>query len=303
MIYTVTFNPSLDYVVYMDSFAAGEINRAARETIYPGGKGINVALVLRNLNIPAKMLGFIAGFTGQEIERLIKQNGGDCDFISLDDGYSRINLKVSAQHETAVNGMGPSIPKEKVDALLAQIDAIADGDTLVLAGSIPADIPDDMYEQILCRLQHRSIRIVVDATRDLLKNVIKYHPFLIKPNHLELGELFGKELHTPEEIIHCAKELQTMGARNILVSCGGDGAILVSEDGTVHQMASPKGSLVNSVGAGDSMIAGFLAGFEKSGGNMMEALKLGICAGSASAFHEWLATADNISDLYNTLPQ
>ncbi len=301
MIYTVTFNPSLDYVVYMDHFAAGEINRAQREMIYPGGKGINVALVLGHLKVPAQMLGFTAGFTGKEIKRLIEKHGGICKFIELDEGYSRINLKISSQHETAVNGTGPHIPKDKLQELMRQIDSVSAGDTLVLAGSIPADIPDDMYEQILKRLQGRDIHIAVDATGDLLKNVIKYKPFLIKPNHLELGELFHAQLHTEEEITICAKRLQAMGARNVLVSRGKDGALLAGEDGCIYRMSSPVGTLVNSVGAGDSMVAGFLAGFAASRGNLQEALKLGICAGSASAYHEWLATEAEIMALYQTI--
>ena len=269
--------------------------------IYPGGKGINVSLVLGNLHIPSKMLGFVAGFTGKEIERLAKANGGDTDFILLDEGCSRINLKVSADDETAVNGMGPNIPEDKLNALLAQIDALSDGDTLVLAGSIPSDIPDDIYEQILKRLQKRDIRVVVDATGDLLKNVIKYKPFLIKPNNFELGELFSVDLKTDDEIIVCAKQLQAMGARNVLVSLGGDGALLLGEDGKVYRRPSPKGTLVNSVGAGDSMVAGFLAGFESSKGDLNEASKMGISAGGASAFNEWLATESQIRDIYSQL--
>ena len=301
MIYTVTFNPSLDYVVYMDHFAAGEINRARQEMIYPGGKGINVALVLGHLKIPAQMLGFTAGFTGKEIKRLIEKHGGTCKFISLDEGYSRINLKISSQSETAVNGTGPHIPPDKLQELMQQIDGIAAGDTLVLAGSIPADIPDDMYEQILKRLQSRDIHIAVDATGDLLKKVIKYRPFLIKPNHLELGELFHAELHTEEEITICAKRLQAMGARNVLVSRGKDGALLAGENGSIYRMSAPAGTLINSVGAGDSMVAGFLAGLAASGGDLQEALKMGVCAGSASAFHQWLATETEIMALYHTM--
>lgn len=301
MIYTVTFNPSLDYVVQMKEFKAGDINRAEKEMIYPGGKGINVALVLGNLHIPVKMLGFIAGFTGREIERLAVACGSDCDFITLDHGYSRINMKVSATDETAVNGMGPDIPEDKLQELMQQIEGLADGDTLVLAGSIPMAIPDDIYEKILRRLEGRPVRVVVDATGDLLKNVIKYRPFLIKPNNFELGELFGKELTTDEDIAACARELQHMGARNVLVSLGGDGALLLGEDGKVYRMQSPEGKLVNSVGAGDSMVAGFLAGFESSGGNLQEALKMGISAGSASAFHDWLATEEDIREVYSQL--
>lgn len=301
MIYTVTFNPSLDYVVQMKTFTAGAINRAESEQVYPGGKGINVSLVLGHLGMPTKMLGFVAGFTGQEIERLAKEHGGDCDFIHLSDGWSRINMKVSAQDETAVNGMGPSIPQDKLDALLAKLDTLQAGDTLVLAGSIPSDIPDDIYERILQRLANKGIQTVVDATGDLLKNVIAYKPFLIKPNIDELGELFHVILRKDEEVVVSAKHLQDMGARNVLVSLGGDGALLVSEDGQVHRMKAPKGTLVNSVGAGDSMVAGFLAGYASSQGNIAEALKWGVSAGSASAFHDWLATKEQIEAVYQTI--
>lgn len=301
MIYTVTFNPSLDYVVHMDEFRSGAINRAEKETIYPGGKGINVALVLGNLHVPARMLGFMAGFTGQEIERLCIKNGGDCDFIRLENGYSRINLKISAAEETAVNGMGPAIPQDKLDELMEQIDALDEGDTLVLAGSIPAALPGDMYEQILKRIRNRMIRTVVDATGDLLRRVIPYRPFLIKPNQDELGELFSVVLHRDEEIVTCARRLQSLGARNVLVSLGGDGALLLGEDGRVYRRKSPEGRLVNSVGAGDSMVAGFLAGYEASDGNLEEALKMGISAGSATAFKDWLATEQDIRNIYKTL--
>lgn len=301
MIYTVTFNPSLDYVVQMNKFTAGAINRAETERLYPGGKGINVSLVLGNLQVPSKMLGFVAGFTGQEIERLARANGGDCDFIHLDTGWSRINLKVSAADETAVNGMGPQIPQDKLQALLEQLDALQAGDTVVLAGSIPHDIPDDIYEHILQRLEGKGIQAVVDATGDLLKNVIKYKPFLIKPNIDELGELFHVILRKDEEVIVSAKQLQAMGARNVLVSLGGDGALLVSEEGTVYRMKAPQGTLVNSVGAGDSMVAGFLAGYASSQGNVEEALKVGVSAGSASAFHDWLATKEQIEAVYQSI--
>jgi 1-phosphofructokinase len=301
VIYTVTFNPSLDYVVRMKHFETGAINRAEQETIYPGGKGINVALVLGNLHIPARILGFTAGFTGQEIVRLCKENGGDCDFITLDQGNSRINLKISAADETAVNGMGPDIPEAKLQLLWEKIQTLKAGDTLVLAGSIPAVLPGDMYEDIMKRLQGRQIRVVVDATGDLLRNVIAYHPFLIKPNQFELGELFSVILHTDEEIITCGKRLQSMGARNVLVSLGEAGALLIGEDGQVYRRAAPQGKMVNSVGAGDSMVAGFLAGYESSGGNLEEALKLGLCAGSATAFQEWLATEQEIRALYEAL--
>ena len=270
MIYTVTFNPSLDYVVHMKTFTAGDINRAEQEMIYPGGKGINVSLVLGNLHIPSKMLGFIAGFTGREIERLAKANGGDTDFIVLDEGCSRINLKVSADDETAVNGMGPHIPEEKLQALLTQIDTLKAGDTLVLAGSIPSDIPDDIYEQILKRLQGRGIRVVVDATGDLLKNVIKYKPFLIKPNNFELGELFSVDLHTDEESRSAPNSSRPWGPQRPRLPRRRR-RLLLGEDGQVYRRQSPNGTLVNSVGAGDSMVAGFLAGFEASKGDLNEA--------------------------------
>lgn len=300
MIYTVTFNPSLDYVVALPELVVGGINRADRETIYPGGKGVNVALVLGNLGIPAKMLGFIAGFTGREIERLAKAHGGDCDFISLDEGCSRINLKISAREETAVNGQGPDISASKLELLLQQIDGLQEDDVLVLAGSIPSVLPDDIYEQILQRLAGRSVRTVVDATGDLLKNVLKYRPFLIKPNQFELGELFGVELHSDEEIAAYAEKLQALGARNVLVSLGGDGALLLAEDGKAYRQASPKGEMVNTVGAGDSMVAGFLAGYMDKE-DVVEALRLGVCTGSASAFHDWLATKDEIRKVLASL--
>lgn len=302
MIYTVTFNPSLDYVVHMKQFTAGHINRVEEEQVYPGGKGINVSLVLGNLGIPSKMLGFVAGFTGREIERLAEAYGGCCDFIMLESGYSRINLKISAAEETAVNGVGPAIPEHQLNTLMNQIDGTADGDTLVLAGSIPSSLPDNMYEQIMQRMAGRSVRIVVDATGDLLKKVLPYRPFLVKPNQSELGELFGMTLRTDEEIRACAEQVQAMGAKNVLVSLGGDGALLVGEDKHVYRMLSPKGKLMNSVGAGDSMVAGFLAGFDSSGGDLCEALKMGVSAGSASAFHEWLAAKDDIAEVYRSLP-
>ena len=301
MIFTVTFNPSLDYVVQMKKLIVGDINRSEKEMIYPGGKGINVALVLGNLGIPAKMLGFIAGFTGSEIERLIRVHGGNSSFVQLDEGYSRINMKISAAEETAVNGAGPQIPAEKLQSLLGQIDSLGPNDTLVLAGSIPTDLPNDIYEQILRRIDGRGIKTVVDATGDLLLNVLKYRPFLIKPNQDELGELFHVHLETDGEITAHAQRLQAMGAQNVLVSLGGQGAILVATDGSVYRQLPPKGTLVNSVGAGDSMVAGFLAGYAGSDGDMKAALRMGICAGSASAFRDWLATKQDIMDVLATL--
>lgn len=299
MIYTVTFNPSLDYVVRVKRFVSGDINRAEEERIYPGGKGINVALMLGNLGIPAKMLGFVAGFTGQEIERLCRVNGGDCDFIRLTEGNSRINVKISAASETAVNGMGPHLPASALDALTERLQRLQDGDTLVLAGSIPADIPVDIYEQILKGLSGRPIRTVVDATGDLLKKVLNYHPFLIKPNQAELGELFALELHRDEEVVLCARRLQAMGACNVLVSLGSKGALLLGEDKKVYRLSAAAGTLVNSFGSGDSMVAGFLAGYERYDGDLQKALQLGISAGSASAFRPWLAEKEDVMRLFS----
>lgn len=301
MIYTVTFNPSLDYVVKVPGFAVGAINRTAEEKIYPGGKGVNVSLVLKNLGLASRILGFKAGFSGAEIERLARAAGCDCDFIEISEGYSRINTKISGTPETAINGQGPRIGAEQLAALLQKLQRLQQGDVLVLAGSIPNTLPDDVYEQILGLLDGRGISTVVDATGELVLKVLKYHPFLIKPNHAELGEFFGLEpLQSEAEIIDCARRLQALGARNVLVSRGGDGAVLLDEQGQLHNSPSPKGTLVNSVGAGDSMVAGFIAGYLQSG-DYGQALRLGLCAGSASAFKDWLADKEDIERLLATL--
>lgn len=294
MIYTVTFNPSLDYVVRVEHFTAGEINRTQKETIYPGGKGINVSLVLQNLGVASKILGFTAGFSGAEIKRLLHKAGCSCDFIEAEAGYSRINMKIISDGETAVNGQGPQLTAKELEKMFAKLRLLGADDILVLAGSIPSSLPDDIYEEILQLLQPKGTRVVVDATGDLLLNVLKYHPFLIKPNHEELGEFFGQgPLLADEEILLAAKELQKRGARNVLVSRGAAGALLVDESGKLHKKASPKGELVNSVGAGDSMVAGFLAGYLETH-DYKAALDLGVAAGSASAFSSWLATRADI---------
>ncbi len=301
MIYTVTFNPSLDYVVQIDDFRIGEINRTKTETYYPGGKGINVSLVLQNLGVTSKALGFTAGFSGQELKRLLDKAGCSYDFVDIAAGCTRINVKVAENPETAINAQGPIIGKEEFTKLLAKLEQLQQDDILVLAGSIPKTLPNDIYEQILQLLAGKVVHTVVDATGALLLNVLKYHPFLIKPNHEELGELFGLgALHDEQEIITYARKLQDMGACNVLVSRGKDGAILLDETGTVHTGASPKGVLVNSVGAGDSMVAGFLAGYLTSR-DYKTALRLGICAGSASAFQEWLASKEDIIKLMQVL--
>lgn len=298
MIYTVTFNPALDYIVHMDFFLTGEVNRTTQEEIYYGGKGINVSTILTNLGVPNKALGFIAGFTGDAIERGVRELNIQTDFIRLPAGFSRINVKIKAGAETEINGQGPEIRPEDIDALVEKLDHLVKGDILVLAGSIPKTLPENIYEKILGRLQDREILFVVDATKDLLLNVLKYKPFLIKPNNKELGEMFGKTLRTDEEIILYANKLRELGARNVLVSMAGDGAILVTEQGGCHKMGVPNGRVINSVGAGDSMVAGFLAGFIESG-NYETALKIGTAAGSATAFSLGLATKEEIINVLN----
>ena len=296
MIYTVTFNPSLDYIVSVDNFTLGRVNRTRKEIIYPGGKGINVSMVLQNLGYQSCALGFMAGFTGREIARLLEVNGVESDFIHVDEGLSRINVKLRSNEESEINGQGPAIKKRDIALLDEKLDRIQDGDILVLAGSIPEVMPDDIYMDIMRYLQTKDVRIVVDATKDLLVNVLPYHPFLIKPNNHELGEIFGVELKTTEEIVTYAKKLQEKGARNVLISMAGDGAILLTEDGQIFQSLPPKGKVLNSVGAGDSMVAGFLAGYLENQ-DYEYAFYMGVCTGSASAFSESLATRDEVAEL------
>ena len=293
MIYTVTFNPSLDYVIQVDKLVPGEINRTTHEAVYPGGKGNNVSVILSNLGHSSKALGFTAGFTGEALENMLKEFGCDTAFIRLPEGSTRINVKINAGEETEINGQGPVITEEAQQALFEQLDALKKEDILVLAGSIPNTLPEDIYERILERLSGKEIRFVVDATKDLLLKVMKYHPFLIKPNNHELGEMFNVELKRKEDIIIHAKKLQALGAQHVLVSMAGDGAILVTKDGKVYETMPPKGKVVNSVGAGDSMVAGFITGYLNTK-DMEKAFRLGVAAGSASAFCSWLATRDEI---------
>lgn len=293
MVYTVTLNPSLDYIVSLDQFKEGSVNRSKEEQIYPGGKGINVSIVLSNLAVPSTALGFTAGFTGEEITRELRRKRIKTDFIKVKEGMSRINVKLRAGKESEINGQGPVISKDDLKQFYEQISCLTSGDTLVLAGSIPPSIPDTIYMDVMKRLADRKIRIVVDATKDLLLKVIPYKPFLIKPNHHELGELFGVTLSNNQEIISYAKRLQEMGAVNVLVSMAGDGAILLSENGNVYQADAPKGVVKNSVGAGDSMVAGFLAGYLETN-DYEEAFKMGISCGSASAFSNELATKEEV---------
>ncbi len=299
MVYTVTFNPAIDYVVHMDEMTVGSVNRAKSEKIYFGGKGINVSIVLKELGIPSKALGFVAGFTGVAIEQGIAEKGIETDFAHLDNGFSRINVKIKSGSETELNGQGPAIDNRALDELFQKLDNLSDGDTIVLAGSIPDSMPSDSYEKILEHLSGKKIRAVVDATKDLLMNVLKYKPFLIKPNNHELGEMFGVTLNTNEEIEEYARRLKDMGARNVLVSMAGDGALLLDENGETHICGVCKGMVKNSVGAGDSMVAGFIAGSEK--GDYEYALKLGTAAGGATAFSDGLAQREEIFGLLEQL--
>ena len=295
MVYTVTFNPALDYVVHTDKLDIGMTNRAISEQLYFGGKGINVSFVLRELGVENVALGFVAGFTGEALERELSNRGIDTDFVYLHDGFTRINVKIKSEFETEINGCGPNIDDESIQKLYAKLDALCDGDILVLAGSIPKSLPENMYEEILERLSDKKIKTVVDATGDLLKNVLKYKPFLIKPNNFELSELFGRELLTHEEIIECAAQLQREGAQNVLVSMAGDGAILLDAEGKTHFCPAAKGKVKNSVGAGDSMVAGFIAGCVN--GDYEYALNLGTAAGGATAFSDGLADRKKIFEL------
>lgn len=299
MVYTVTFNPAIDYVVHTGEMKLGATNRSEKEEMYFGGKGINVSIVLRELGIGSKALGFTAGFTGEAIEKGLSEMGIDADFVRLKNGNSRINVKIKSTEETELNGQGPDIDEAAINALFAKLDKLSDGDTLILAGSIPSSLPSDIYEKILERLSGRNIKTVVDATKDLLLNVLKYKPFLVKPNNHELGEMFGVELKTDEEIEKYARKLQEMGAVNVLISMAGDGAMLIDEYGKMHRCGVCRGTVRNSVGAGDSMVAGFTAGSLK--GDYEYALKLGTAAGGATAFSDGLAEKAKIDELLKTL--
>lgn len=300
MIYTVTLNPALDYVMKVGNIRFDDINRSESEEIYYGGKGINVSVILTRLGVENKALGFVGGFTGEKLYEMLKKDGIDCDFNILKNGYTRINVKIKAQTELDVNAQGPAIDEEDIALLLEKLDEIKQGDFLVLAGSIPNTLPDDIYERILSRLDGRGINFVVDATGDLLKNVLKYKPFLIKPNHHELGDLFGVETKTEEDIVLYAKKLQEMGARNVLVSRAKDGATLIDEQKNVTTFGNVEGELVNSVGCGDSMVGGFLAGWIEKG-DYSYALKLGAACGNATAFSQELATADEIRNVFDIM--
>lgn len=296
MIYTVTFNPSLDYIVRVDDMRLGVINRTTYEQILPGGKGINVSIVLGNLGHKSRALGFSAGFTGVALESLLAASGVEHDLVHVAEGFTRINAKVKSNEETELNGQGPLITDADVEQLYAKLDVLGEGDTLVISGSVPNTLPGDMYERIMARLDGRGVRIVVDAERDLLTRVLPWGPFLVKPNNHELGDIFGVELKTRDEVVPYAKKLQEKGAKNVLVSMAGEGGVLVSEDGQVFQSPAAKGTVVNSVGAGDSSVAGFLAGYAETG-DYGTAFKMGLSAGSASAFSDHLATRAEVEEL------
>lgn len=296
MIFTVTFNPSLDYIVRVDEMRLGTINRTNYEQLFPGGKGINVSIVLGNLGHPSRALGFSAGVTGVALEKLLADAGVDADLVHVKEGFTRINAKVKAVEETELNGQGPRIAPEDVDALFSKLDVLGQDDTLVISGSVPNTLPSDMYEQVMERLAGRGVRIVVDAERDLLTRVLPYRPFLVKPNNHELGDIFGVTLKTRDEVVPYARRMQEMGAQNVLISMAGEGGVLVAADGQVYQSPAAKGTVVNSVGAGDSCVAGFLAGLMETG-SYQTAFRMGLAAGSASAFSDHLATRPEVEDL------
>ena len=302
MIYTVTFNPAIDYVVRLDrELKVGDVNRARGEDCVLGGKGINVSGVLAELGCESVALGFVAGETGAWLERGLAAQGLKTDFVHLEHGMTRINVKIKAEKETELNGAGPDIPEGAMQALETKLDRLQKDDILILAGSIPASLAQTTYERLLARLEGRGVRAVVDATRDLLVNVLRYRPFLIKPNNHELSEIVGIKLTNDNEVVTAAKMLQEKGARNVLVSMAGDGALLLDEQGGVHRIGCPKGTVVNSVGAGHSMVAGFVAGYQQSGGNYDTALRLGTACGSATAFSLGLATRQDIEKLLKTI--
>ena len=296
MIYTITFNPALDYISQVENFEIGKINRTKTEKILPGGKGLNVSTVLKNLGIESTALGFIAGFTGEELKRSIEEKGIKTDFIKVEKGITRINVKISSNEETALNGNGPEITEEDINKLLEKIEKITKEDMVILAGNIPRCINNDIYEIICKTLEKNNVTFVVDATKELLMNVLKYKPFLIKPNKEELEETFKEKIETKEEIIAHAKKLQLIGAQNVLISLGGEGAILVTTEGKEYYSKAPKGKVLNTVGAGDSMVAGFIAGYKQSG-DFEHAFKMGIATGSASSFSMNLATAEEVANL------
>ena len=296
MIYTVTLNPSIDYVIKLDHLKTGQINRVNSENVYPGGKGINVSRILKTLGDDNIATGFVSNFTGDFIKNSLSEMNIKSDFIQLDNGFTRINVKIKSDEETEINGGGPEISDEKLGELFDKLSFLKEDDILVLAGSIPSTLKEDLYEKIMNHVKEHNVKVVVDATKNLLLNVLKYNPFLIKPNNHELEEMFNVKLKDESDIITYAKKLQDMGARNVLISRGKDGALLITEDKEVYVSNTPKGDVINSVGAGDSMVAGFISGYLKHN-SYKEALKLGAASGSATAFSSDLATNEFINKL------
>ncbi len=305
MIYTITFNPALDYITQVENFKIGEINRTKTETILPGGKGLNVSIVLKNLGIENTALGFVAGFTGEELIHKMESQGVKTDFVKVEKGITRINIKISSMsentvEETALNGMGPQITKGDIDVLFEKIQKMSTKDVVILSGSIPKNIDTDIYEKLCKELKEKGITFIVDSTQELLMNVLKYNPFLIKPNKEELEETLNCKISTKEDIVNAAKELKKMGAQNVLVSLGNDGALLLTKEDETYYSKAPKGQVVNTVGSGDSMVAGFLAGYYQTQ-DYEYALKVGVAAGSASAFSIRLATKEDVDLLLKQL--
>ena len=296
MFYTVTLNPALDYILQVDDFGIGKINRTKTEKILPGGKGLNVSMVLKNLGVDSVAIGFIAGFTGDELKKQMEQKGVKTEFIKVQNGMTRINVKISSNQETALNGIGPDIDEKDIEELLQKINEITSDDLVILSGNIPKSIPKNIYQIICDILEKNNVTFVVDATRELLIDVLKYKPFLIKPNKEELEETFKVKITTKDELVTYAKKLQDMGAQNVLISLGGDGAMLLNKEDKVYYSKAPKGKVINTVGAGDSMVAGFLAGYKKTK-DYEQAFKMGIATGSASAFSMDLATAKEVENL------
>ena len=300
MIYTVTLNPSIDYVIKVDKLTTGNINRVNEEHVYPGGKGINVTRILKSLDNDNIALGFVSGFTGDYIINSLQELNLKSDFIKVKEGFTRINVKVKSEEETEINGQGPKISEEELNQFYKVIDKLVDGDILILSGSIPSCLDERLYESIMKKVEDRDIKVIVDATKNLLLNVLKYKPFLIKPNNHELAEMFNVELNSTEDVVFYARKLKEMGAQNVLISMGKDGALLVTENGEVFASSVAKGEVVNSVGAGDSMVAGFIAGYLKSN-SYEEALRLGAASGGATAFSSDLATREFIDKLVDEI--
>ena len=300
MIYTVTLNPALDYIMHVNRLDAADVNRSHFEDLHYGGKGINVSVMLTRLGVGTRALGFTAGFTGDMLEDLLKAENISTDFVRLKGGNTRINVKIKAQGEFDINARGPAVSDEEIKELLERIDGITEGDYLVLAGSVPENMPADIYERVLGCLENRGVRFAVDTTGELLFSTLKYKPFLIKPNLYEWGELFGAEIKTEKEAAEYARRLKDMGAANVLVSCGDKGALLLDENGGLYKVGSVAGKVANTVGCGDSMVAGFLAGYIETG-DYSHALRLSAACGNATAFFEALADADAVNGIYDKL--